>query len=258
MARIKLNNKNGRLFSMSSYDKDPQQEHTQIIKQFGKKYFVYADISDYYPSIYTHSIGWALVGKKLAKTNQKNKVWYNQLDKLCRDVQDGETKGIPIGPDYSAIISELILSQIDKKLEEYSYVRFIDDYSCFCATNEEAENFILELSQGLEEFKLKLNTEKTKILPLPKALNEDWVRKLRQFIEWKEISKSNKNQIIGFLDLASELFRINPNESTIRYAAQVLKRGKYTDYQTFEIVLRYFFNLCFLFPYVTDMCYKFI
>ena len=45
------------------------------------KYLVEADISTCFPSIYTHSIPWALVGKDVAKsTHGDNTYWYNQID----------------------------------------------------------------------------------------------------------------------------------------------------------------------------------
>ena len=56
------------------------------------------------------------------------------------------------------------------------------------------------------------------------------------------------------MDLASELFEKNPDESSIRYAAQVLKKKNYKDYPTYKLVLRYFLNLSFLFPYIIDTC----
>ena len=255
MVKLKEGNANHRLFSMDSYDQNRNKEEIQVRKQFGKKYLVHADIANCYPSVYTHAIGWALVGKKTAKKNQTNKkVWYNRLDATYRNMQDGETKGLPIGPDSSAIAAELILAQIDKKLYKYDYLRFIDDYKCFCTSKEEADNFIRDLGREAEEFRLFLNTKKTKILPLPQALNEDWVRKLKQFIDWKEISRFNKDKIIGFFDLSNELFQKNPSESPIRYAAKVLIGKKYVDFSSYNLILGYFLNLCFLFPYVLDIC----
>lgn len=139
--------------------------------------------------------------------SEKKDFWCNELDAAIRNMQDGESKGVPIGSDASAIVAELVLSQIDQTLHKYEYVRFIDDYKCYCETKEQAEDFIRELSFCLEEYRLKLNTKKTKILELPQALTDDWVRKLKQFIEWKEIDRVNKDKVLGFLDLSSELFR---------------------------------------------------
>jgi len=251
----KIGNKNQRLVSLESYDKNPEVEQLQLDKQFGKKYLVHADISSCFPSIYTHSISWALVGKKIAKNNQFNqRIWYNKIDKACQNLQDGETRGIPIGLDTSTILFEIILSKIDQALKNYDYIRFIDDYACSCETKEVAEKFIRDLSKNLEEYKLYLNIKKTKILEYPKAINEDWVRRLRIAIEWESIGKKEKDSVIGFLDLASELFEKNPDESSIRYAAQVLKKKNYKDYPTYKLVLRYFLNLSFLFPYIIDTC----
>ena len=181
MIRPKLDNKSKRLLSLDSYDKNPEEEQLHLTKQFGKKYYVKADISSCFPSIYTHTLSWALVGKTIAKKNQaKRKTWYNQLDQACGKIQDGETRGVPIGPDSSGILCEIILSQIDLKLKKYDYVRHIDDYACYCETKDEADKFIRDLSYELEQYRLQLNTKKTLILPLPQALNEDWVRKLKQ------------------------------------------------------------------------------
>jgi hypothetical protein len=257
MIAPKLSNNNKRLFSMASYDQHQEKEKLQLKKQFGKKYFVQADISDFYSSIYTHAISWALIGKELSKQQIRQKNWYNDLDTSIRNIQDRESKGVPIGPDTSAIIAELLLSKIDQKLEEYDYIRFIDDYKCFCETKEQADRFIKDLSFCLENFRLKLNAKKTKILDLPQALTHDWVRKLKQSIDWEKIVKGSKDKILGFLDLSTELFRKNPEESSIRYAAKVLTKKKYEDYLTYTMILRYFLSLCFLFPYVIDICDEF-
>lgn len=251
----KTNNKNQRLVSMANYDKKPHEDQLKLDKQFGKKYLVCADISSCFSSIYTHSISWALVGKTVSKNNQFNKsAWYNFIDKTCQNLQDGETRGIPIGPDTSFVLSEIILSKIDRVLKNYNYVRYIDDYSCSCGTKEEAEKFIRDLSNNLEKYKLCLNAKKTKILEYPKAMNEDWVRKLRMAIEWQTIGEKEKDSVVGFLDLSSELFEKNPSESSIRYAAKVLNNKKFVDYSTYKLVLRYFLNLTFLFPYIVDTC----
>jgi hypothetical protein len=252
-------NKNHRLVSFAPYDKNRNRELLDTKKQFGKKYLAYADISNFYHSIYTHSIPWAIVGKTKSRNNTSMAAWYNRIDRSFRNAQHKETKGIPIGPDISGIVAEIILSRIDKKLSvKYEYSRFIDDYHCFCETREKAEQFIKDLAIQLDEYKLSLNTGKTKILSLPRALNESWVRKLKAAIAWKEIGKKQKDMVISFLDLSSELFMENPRESPIRYAIQVIRKKKYTDYETFHIVFQYYLNLCFLYPYIVDICHEFL
>jgi hypothetical protein len=61
----------------------------------GKKYMVSADISTCFPSIYTHSLCWALAGKrKMPKKNRTSKLWFNSLDHKCMELRSGETHGI--------------------------------------------------------------------------------------------------------------------------------------------------------------------
>ena len=103
-----------------------------IKKQFGNKYCVQADISNFYPSIYTHSVCWALVGKDVSKKDRDDQKWFNKIDKAIRSCQDRESIGIHIGPDTSGIIAEIILSQIDKELKDFNFIRHIDDYKCYC------------------------------------------------------------------------------------------------------------------------------
>lgn len=62
---------------------------------------VKTDVKNFYPSIYTHSIPWALHGKKYIR-NAKRRYDYsfigNKLDKLFQSANDQCTNGIPIGP----------------------------------------------------------------------------------------------------------------------------------------------------------------
>ena len=70
----------------------------------GKRYMIHTDISKCYPSIYTHAIPWALVGKDIAKNNiGKYKEWYNQIDHFAQISKNGETHGLLIGPHTSII-----------------------------------------------------------------------------------------------------------------------------------------------------------
>lgn len=248
-----------RLFSLKSYELPPEREELSLIKQIAKKYFVHVDISNYYHSIYTHSVGWALVGRDEARKYRfDGRRWFNQLDKSLRNLQNGESIGIPIGSDVSAMISEIILSTIDEKLKTYHYLRFIDDYECYCSTKEEAERFIRDLSLNLEEYRLRVNTGKTKILPLPQTINDDWVRVLRRFTKVKRVDKYTKHEVLDYIDLATELFQKYPNESPVRYATEKLANFSYIDFESFKLILRYILNLAFLFPYILDICEKIV
>ncbi|MCD4675643.1 MAG: hypothetical protein K8S18_06545 [Desulfobacula sp.] len=81
MVTPKPNNLNHRLVSMLSYNMRHDEKLLVLDKAFKSKYFVHADVANCYPSIYSHSIPWALVGHKEAKNNinDKSKL-YNNLN----------------------------------------------------------------------------------------------------------------------------------------------------------------------------------
>src|SRR3546814_5011434 len=72
----------------------------------------------FYPSIYTHSIAWAILGKAHVKASHHTTAFKghfaNHLDKAVGAGQEGQTIGIPIGPDTSRIIAELVAVVVEE------------------------------------------------------------------------------------------------------------------------------------------------
>ena len=123
------------------------------------------------------------MGKTIAKQNRNDKKeWYNILDSACQKLRNGETHGLMIGPHASNLLSEIILTAVDKGLcKKYKYIRNIDDYICYVSNMEEAQNFLTDLREYLREYDLSINYKKAQISPLPLATVEDWVRELAGF-----------------------------------------------------------------------------
>ncbi len=253
----KPNNLSQRLVSMLSYDRNKDEKFLVLEKSFKCKYFVHADIANCYPSIYSHSIPWALVGIQEAKENKNDRTkWYNKLDASIRAVQRNETVGIPIGPDTSSLISELVLSQIDKELVSFQYFRYIDDYKCYCKSKEEADNFIKKLSKELDKYHLRLNAKKTRIISLPKTIEEDWVRDLKayanKFLKETILTKRDINFISEFIDLAVKLTERNPDDSALKYAVKIISKKKFEDNDIYVFTIMYLSRICFIYPYFID------
>ena len=91
-------------------------EEDEIAYQTGATHMVKADISKCFPSIYTHSIPWAIHGKATAKKNRDLMLEGNLLDRSCQILADSQTNGLAIGPHSSNVISEIILTKIDVTL----------------------------------------------------------------------------------------------------------------------------------------------
>ena len=130
-----------------------------------------ADIADCYPSIYTHTISWALHNKCIAKRHINDKDYIgNVIDNKLQNMQHNQTNGIPQGATIMALIAEILLAYADRKLFfslkkypklEYRILRYRDDYKIFVNTKSDGEIVIKELTDVLLHLNLKLNSSKT-------------------------------------------------------------------------------------------------
>jgi len=225
----------------------------------GKRWVVKVDIATCFPSIYTHSLPWALVGKSVAKQNRNGNLWYNKIDKLSQNIKDGETHGIPIGPHASNLLSEIILTVVDKKLfQKWDYFRNIDDYTCYVKSREEAELFITELSEELRQFDLSLNHKKTAILELPIAAIEHWTRQIEHISHYKSGNKLDYKSVRSYLDSAIELMRSNDfNSAILNYAIKVLSNQGMTD-NAKVYCIKTILHLAVIYPYLIPLLDKYV
>ena len=130
--------------------------------RLGRRRIFKTDIENFYPSIYTHSIPWVLVGKEVAKKNRYiDSEYYNQLDSLIQRCQYGETHGIPVGPFTSRLISEIYMCKVDEKLEKFNYVRYVDDFELAYNSEDEQIEFYNTLYKELKKLNLKFQSLKS-------------------------------------------------------------------------------------------------
>lgn len=176
---------------------------------------VKTDIKNFYPSIYTHSIPWALHGKSVIRNgyrtisgrrvrNRQNYATFfgNRLDKLFQNANDGCTNGIPIGPAVSDIIAEIVLSAVDRAASpnipsNAVVVRFKDDYRILAKHEDDGRKAVKALQESLAHFNLELNDKKTESFVLPDGLFRQWVsryhacnpqpKKYYQFKRFREV-----------------------------------------------------------------------
>ena len=140
------------------------------------RYLVEVDVSEFYRSVYTHTLDWAIRGKSVAKADPRARTGLGPLlDKCTRDAQDGQTVGIPIGPDTSLVLGELILAQVDAELLSgrrrpwLHGFRYYDDYELHTWSRPQADQALADLQRVLAAWQLAVNPYKIKILELPES-----------------------------------------------------------------------------------------
>ncbi len=228
----------------------------------GSKYIINADISTCFPSIYTHSIPWAIVGKDIAKSRKGNKwkkFWYNQIDHYLQNCKYGETHGLLIGPHANNLLSEIILTAVDSKLStKWNYIRNIDDYTCFVKTQEEAQLFLIELSDELRKYDLTLNHKKTEIAELPMAMTEQWHRQIGNPSTFFRNGLFDYISARAYFDSAIEIMHQNRNNSAIlNYAIKSLPKDKMTN-SAEEYCVKTIMHLSMIYPYLLQIIDEYV
>jgi hypothetical protein len=130
--------------------------------------------------------------------------------------------GLPIGPDTSLLISEIVLGAVDeelaKQLPGLRGLRFIDDYEFAVSQRSEAERIVSVLQSILSHYELALNPSKTRIIELPDTVEPLWTSRLRTFLFRDAGITGQKNDLTAYFDLAFTLAKAEPDEGILKYA----------------------------------------
>ena len=199
---------------------------TGTLESYAKVHEIKTDISKYYHTIYTHIIPWVLHTKPVAKARKNDYTLLgNNIDRLVRRCQSGQKIGIPVGPDTSLIISELIGCWIDKEFFkkgiDFVGYRYVDDFNFFFSSIEQAEKAIRVLQEIFTSLNLDMNDDKTSIIKSPHFFDNGWSYILANY----KFSKDQKKQlydIIRFFEISFKYSVDFPADSVLKYSMRIL------------------------------------
>jgi len=240
----------------------PALTHTKLSTVLESIHLIYPslikfDIQSFYPSIYTHSLEWAMVGKAAAKRkcdscSEKQKKAYKagqQLDSAIRNGQNKETYGLPIGPDSSFLAAELVgksialnlVSELKKSgLDDFFLVRHVDDFALF--VTGDVQRAVGVVRRVLRAWNLLPNELKIDISENSHEGKSNWTYKLSSFSSDGEIIErslsawqskiAGRNKLVyqeidywnleRYLSLAYDLQMSYPSKSVVTYALRRL------------------------------------
>lgn len=167
------------------------------------------DITNCYPSIYTHAISWAMHGKEKAKETVNDLSYIgNLIDVDIEQMRYGQTNGIPQGSVLMDFIAEIILGYCDEELTKklntlnitnYKILRYRDDYRIFTNSSSDLEKILKSIAEVLARMNFKLNTSKTFTTSdiITKSVKED------------KIERFTKSEVFEKLSLQKQLFLID-------------------------------------------------
>ncbi len=217
-------------------------------KKFGR--LLKLDVSKCFDSIYTHSMPWTTLSSEAVKAGtgsikQSQATFGGRFDTLMQCMNQGETNGIVIGPEFSRVFAEIILQGVDRKLEDkltfadqlqhkkdYEIFRYVDDYFIFHNSDANAEKISRHLEHLLKEVKLSLNMAKLERFERPiitkLTVAKNMVSKIfadHLIIEEKEEEPKGGGDAIKFYKLKTQQERLIVDFKTVLVESDV----KYKD-----------------------------
>lgn len=195
-------------------------------------YALVSDISRFYGTLYTYAIPWALHGKGHCKTILDTPAYKQllgtKLDVAVRKGNENQTAGIPIGPDTSRILSEIVVSEVDRNLSKKlnlkgpRAIRNVDDWFIGFDSLGEAEESIAALSLECQIFQLEIHPGKTMPIDLAKSFSSPWTNDLLS-VQVPKSEKKQQKQIEQFFELAFELSSKNASANVLKFALTLVR-----------------------------------
>jgi hypothetical protein len=187
------------------------------------RFVLRTDLSRFYHTIYTHSLPWAIHGKPAAKADRTDALYGNLIDKRVRNAQDQQTMGLPVGPDTSFVLAEVIGARIDEELQQdlvhVKGTRYVDDFHLYFDTRAEAENAYSSLTRIAKRYELEVNDRKTEIYEGPDTGEPIWKTALKaQAIRGR--GPVQRASLISYVSKVFDLARQNPGEGVVAYGVK--------------------------------------
>ncbi|HEV7246169.1 MAG TPA: RNA-directed DNA polymerase [Shinella sp.] len=184
------------------------------------EYTVTTDVRAFYPSVHTGSISWAVHGRGASK-QLLPALFANEIGLIIRNGQDGHTTGLPVGPDTSRILAEVVASRIDTDIDEAlnmktgDAARFVDDFTFGCNSVEEGRRIVAEVRRAAAAFELDIGKDKTSIEPTNHLAYVGWEAYLKSHLPQGDLDKASFER---FFYVVHDMTKRHANLNVERYA----------------------------------------
>lgn len=196
------------------------------------------DISRYYHTIYTHSIPWALHTKAYCKQNYSTAAFKSllgdRLDKAIRDCQSRQTIGIPVGPDTSRVIGEIIGVGIEREIAKQlaaadkRCLRYVDDIHIGFDERESVDGLLGMITKAFSHFELDINIEKTSVLGVGETTTPEWTTPLLKFAVSRRADRQ-LTDVEHYFKMALYLSEANRRDQVLQYAVKRSRSFRIAD-----------------------------
>ena len=161
---------------------------------FKYKYFAKVDYKSCFDSIYTHTYKWIIERNTIDSKDAKNSNLFIIIDRVLQNINGKSSNGIIVGPEFSRMIAEILLQQIDKEIlqtlqskevfvsKDFRIFRYVDDIFIFANTPIIIDIIVKTIEKTAQKYLLHLNELKYYSAETPIVLNE-WIENTRAFAD---------------------------------------------------------------------------
>ena len=137
-----------------------QTDMGRVCEKYADHLVLYADIKNFYPSITSGRI--QSCWRKTCDSSSLSEYW-KDIGSYLIDQQFKQKRGLLIGPQFSHLLANLILKDVDNELSSKfpgRYFRYVDDFA-FIIPRSKSQETVRLLKSMLLKLGLKLNQQKT-------------------------------------------------------------------------------------------------
>lgn len=183
----------GNFFRIAPFESINSFTDSRVWRLCNFKYKVYAkmDYKSCFDSIYTHAYSWIIERNVIDAKNAQNSHLFVTIDRVLQNINGRSSNGIVVGPEFSRMIAEIILQQIDNEVvialsgkgvkykRDYIVFRYVDDIFVFANEQSTLDQVIDEFKTCGERYLLHLNELKLTKGETP-WLPKEWLDKARK------------------------------------------------------------------------------
>lgn len=160
------------------------------MSNFKFKNYAKVDFKSCFDSVYTHVFKWIIERHVIDSKEAKNSHLFISIDRILQNINGLSSNGLIVGPEFSRLIAEILLQQIDHEINtalsnnnivqhiNYAVFRYVDDIHIF-ANNQHTIEIIIDKYRCIgERYLLRLNELKLVKCTTP-YLPKEWLEKTR-------------------------------------------------------------------------------
>lgn len=236
----KVLEQSGRYFNIRPYYKaqDIQRSERWYCANSNFKLFCKIDYKRCFDSIYTHTYNSIVMKDTNDAKRAHNSSLFTVIDRVLQNINGTSSNGILIGPEFSRMMAEILLQQIDREVfatlsendiiqgKDYNIMRFIDDIFIFCNQEDTLDKILKSFDNKANKYRLEINQQKTVKQSTP-FKNSDWIKDALEYLNTlSQIIRSNNNVHDNLQD-----FRIKCEQSDLLKIKEQFEQllAKYKD-----------------------------